>query len=104
VVAGLDGRAVALEDNYGMSDTPIPLFAAPSRRRRWLPLCCLTVILGVISILIIHARMDGRIDPDDLDAPIFIIIVLLLLTLPGTALACSDCPLVIQHIVEEYLS
>jgi hypothetical protein len=69
-----------------MSNTPIPTFAPLPHRRRWLPLCCLTVILGVISILMIRAHMDGRIDPDDLDAPIFIIIVSLLLTLSGTVL------------------
>jgi hypothetical protein len=67
-------------------------FLPPSPRGwNWLPVCCLTAILGVIGTLMIHAHMDGRIDPDDLDLPIILIVASLLLSLPSTALAWSGC-------------
>src|SRR5262245_9538522 len=74
-----------------MSDTPIPTLAPSTRRWSWTPVCCLTVILGVIGFLKIQAHMDGEIDPDDLDVPIVLVIAALLISIPATACAWLGC-------------
>jgi hypothetical protein len=75
-----------------MSATPIPTLTPSPRRWSCFPVCCLTVVLGVIGTWMIRAHMDGLIDPDDLDGPILLIIVALLLSIPVTACAWWSCP------------
>ncbi len=64
-----------------MNDTSLRTLEPSPRPWSWRWVCILTVIYGVIGFFMVRAHTDGEVDPDDLVAPIAVLVYFLIHTI-----------------------